>query len=125
MVVTKEDVVVLVDAVAIAVIVSINAAVGYYQEARAQREMVALRSLAARRARVVRDGKGLVIAASAIVPGDVLVLEAGDVVGADAVLLDTADLRINESALTGESGLVDDVDAGLHGVDGLGGASLW
>ena len=93
----------LLDAVAIGVIVIVNAAIGFLQEHRAERAVMALRSMTAPRARVVRDGQSVILPASEIVPGDVLVLEAGDIVAADARLLSTHVLSTNEAALTGES----------------------
>jgi Ca2+-transporting ATPase len=95
------------DAAAIAVIVIINAVIGFLQEHRAERAVMALRSMTAPRARVVRDGRSIIIPASDIVPGDVLVLEAGDVAGADARLLTAHALSTNEAALTGESAPAD------------------
>ena len=91
------------DAIAIGAIVVLNAVIGFVQEYRAERAVLALRSMTAPRARVLRDGRSVVIAASAVVPGDVLVLEAGDVVAADARLLEAHALSTNEAALTGES----------------------
>ena len=81
----------------------INAVVGFFQEHRAERAVMALRSMTAPRARVMRDGHSVMMPADAIVPGDLLVLEAGDVVAADARLLDAHALTTNEAALTGES----------------------
>jgi P-type Ca2+ transporter type 2C len=91
------------DAIAIGVIVIINAIIGFLQEHRAERAVIALRSMTAPRARVLRDGQSVIIPARDIVPGDVLVLEAGDVAAADARLLNAHALRTNEAALTGES----------------------
>jgi P-type Ca2+ transporter type 2C len=93
----------VIDAVAIGVIVSINAVVGTVQEYRAERAVIALRSLTARRARVVRDGHRLTIPAAEVVVGDVLDLEAGDVVAADARVLEAHALSTVEANLTGES----------------------
>jgi P-type Ca2+ transporter type 2C len=93
----------LLDAVAIGVIVIVNAAIGFLQEHRAERAVMALRSMTAPRARVLRDGQSVITPASGIVPGDVLVLEAGDIVAADARLLTAHALSTNEAALTGES----------------------
>ena len=93
----------LLDAVAIGVIVIVNAAIGFLQEYRAERAVMALRSMTAPRARVVRDGQSVILPASEIVPGDVLVLEAGDIVAADARLLIAHALSTSEAALTGES----------------------
>jgi Ca2+-transporting ATPase len=93
----------LADAIAIAVIVVVNALVGFFQERRAENALEALRTLTAPRATVRRDGHQLVIAAAEVVPGDLLILEAGDVVAADGRLLETNRLSTNEAALTGES----------------------
>nr|WP_242588932.1 cation-translocating P-type ATPase [Corallococcus macrosporus] len=95
------------DAVAIATIVVLNALVGFLQEYRADRAVLALRALTAPGARVLRDGVSAVIPASQVVPGDALVLEAGDVVAADARLLTAHALLTLEAALTGESTPVD------------------
>jgi P-type Ca2+ transporter type 2C len=91
------------DAIAIAAIVVLNAVVGFVQEYRAERAVLALRSMTAPRARVLRDGRATTIAAIDVVPDDVLLLEAGDLVAADARLLEASELLLNESALTGES----------------------
>ena len=93
----------VVDAVAIGTIVVLNGCVGFFQEFRAQRAVIALRSMTAPRARVVRDGAVQVIAAEEVVVGDVLVFEPGDIVAADAHVLDASRLTANEAALTGES----------------------
>lgn len=91
------------DAVAIAAILLINGAVGFYQEYRAERAMSALRSLTSPRARVMREGQAAMIPSAQVVPGDLLLLEAGDVVAADAQLLEAHALQANEATLTGES----------------------
>lgn len=109
----------VVDAVAIAAILLINAVVGFLQEARAEAAVLALRSLTAPRARVLREGHAQVIPAAEVVPGDLLLLEAGDVVAADARILEAHQLRSVEASLTGESlpveksALAVDVDAPL------------
>jgi Ca2+-transporting ATPase len=91
------------DAVAIGAIVIINGCVGFFQEYRAERAVLALRSMTAPRARVVRDGRVIEVPASHMVPGDVLLLDAGDIVAADARLIEAHALSTNEAALTGES----------------------
>lgn len=91
------------DAIAIACILIINGLVGFFQEYRAERAMLALRSLTAPRARVMRDGQPLQIAAAEVVLGDILLIEAGDVVAADASILEAYSLQANEAPLTGES----------------------
>jgi len=91
------------DAVAIATIVVLNGVVGFLQEHRAERAILALRSMTAPRARVLRDGRSVVVPAADVVSGDALLLEAGDVVAADGRLLEAHALTTNEAALTGES----------------------
>ncbi|MYZ49926.1 cation-transporting P-type ATPase [Rhizobiales bacterium L72] len=91
------------EGIAIVAVLAINGAVGYFTELRAVRSMEALRRLSQVRARVRRDGATAIIAADAIVPGDIVFLESGDVVPADLRLLETANLQSDESALTGES----------------------
>lgn len=96
-----------VDAVAIFVIVIINAGIGFWQEFSAQKSMAALSAMAAPHAFVRRDGQWADIVATEIVPGDILRLKAGDIVPADVRFLDAARLEIDEAALTGESEPVD------------------
>jgi Ca2+-transporting ATPase len=91
------------DAAVIVAVLLTNAAIGAFQEGRAQHSMEALRRMAAARARVLRDGQDQVVEARALVPGDVLLLATGDAVGADARLLSCAGLEMLEAALTGES----------------------
>jgi len=97
----------VVDAVAIGTILVINACVGFFQEYRAEKAMLALRSMTAPRARVRRGGHAVTIAAAEVVPGDALLLESGDVVAADARLVEAHALTTNEAPLTGESAPVD------------------
>jgi len=91
------------DAVAIGTILFLNALVGFFQEYRAERAVLALRALSAPRARVLRDGHSVVIPAAEVVCGDMLLLEAGDVVAADGRLREAHALQTVESLLTGES----------------------
>jgi P-type Ca2+ transporter type 2C len=93
----------LIDTVAILVIVVLNAVVGFMQSWRADRAMAALKQLAAARATVVRSRQTQEVAASNLVPGDIVLLEAGNKVPADLRLIHSAQLRVDESALTGES----------------------
>jgi Ca2+-transporting ATPase len=93
----------LVDGMAILAIVLLNAVIGFFQEYRAERAVVALARLAAPRARVMRGGRAAVVVAAEVVPGDVLLLNAGDLVAADARLVEAATLRTIEAPLTGES----------------------
>ena len=101
----------LLDAGAIGAIVIVNAVIGFLQEHRAERAVMALRSMTAPRARVMRDGHSVMIPAAAIVPGDFLMLEAGDVAAADARLHSAYALTTNEAPLTGESAPVEKTTA--------------
>ncbi|MBA4343335.1 MAG: haloacid dehalogenase [Methylibium sp.] len=91
------------DALVILAVVLVNAAVGSFQEGRAERSMAALRRLSALRVRVLREGGEQLVEARELVPGDILLLAAGDAVGADARLVEAAQLQVAEAALTGES----------------------
>lgn len=87
----------------ILVIVILNAVMGMVQESKAEKAMEALQSMSAPHARVIRDGKELLIDADKVVPGDIILVEAGDNIPADARLIESASLKSEESALTGES----------------------
>ena len=108
---------------AIAVVVVVNAAFATFQEHRADRASEALRLMLPQVVRVRRDGVTAEVPAEDVVPGDVLLLQAGDRVSADADILVNADLRLDESALTGESWPVqpkDVVRAGTYVTAGAG-----
>jgi len=92
-----------IDGAAIIVIVVLNAIFGFTQEYRAEKAIDALKELAAPKATVIRDGVKLRINSRELVPDDVILLEAGDRVPADCILLEDVQLRVDESALTGES----------------------
>ncbi|MGI5883173.1 MAG: cation-translocating P-type ATPase [Dethiobacteria bacterium] len=91
------------DALVILVVIAINAILGTIQEYRAEKALDALKTLSAPTARVIRDGEIGEVPARKLVPGDVVIIETGDFVPADGRLLETADLKIDQSALTGES----------------------
>lgn len=91
------------DAIAIVVIVVLNAVIGAIQEFRAERAVAALRMMSAPEAQVLRNREIQTIPAIDLVPGDMVLLEAGNVVPADLRLLKTSELRVDEAALTGES----------------------
>ncbi|HAA90588.1 MAG: ATPase, P-type (Transporting), HAD superfamily, subfamily IC [Thermoanaerobacterales bacterium 50_218] len=91
------------DALVIMTIVVLNAIVGFFQEYRAEKSLEALKKLASPQARVIRGGKPKKVPARQLVPGDLILVEAGDYVPADARLVSCSNLRVDESALTGES----------------------
>lgn len=93
----------VIEAIAIAAVIAINAAIGFFTELRAVRSMEALQEMGQPSVRVRRAGKIREISAEDIVPGDLVILESGDVVSADLRLMEAAKLQANESALTGES----------------------
>ncbi len=95
------------DAIAILAIVITNAILGFVQEYRAEKAMLALKKMAAPIVRVRRGGKVLEIEARELVPGDIILLEAGSAVPADSRLVESASLRVSEASLTGESLAVD------------------
>ncbi|MFQ6119396.1 MAG: calcium-transporting P-type ATPase, PMR1-type [Methanosarcinales archaeon] len=91
------------DAIAISIIIVLNAVIGFFQEYKAEKSLEALKSMTAPEARVIRDNSEIKILARELVPGDIILLEAGDKVPADSRILESATLEIDESALTGES----------------------
>jgi P-type Ca2+ transporter type 2C len=104
----------LLDAVAILVIVVLNALLGFVQEYRAERAMAALKEMAAPIVHVRRGGEVHDVPSRNLVPGDVILLEAGSAVPADARLVEGANLRVQEASLTGESHPVDKHSAAVQ-----------
>jgi Ca2+-transporting ATPase len=101
------------DIAAILAIVALNGVLGFVQEFRAERAIEALQAMSAPTARVRRGGRLLTVAAFELVPGDIVLLEAGNLVPADLRITEAHQLRINESALTGESAPVEKTDGPL------------
>ena len=91
------------EAVSVAVVISVNALVGFGTEMRAVRSMEVLRQLGRVATRVRRSGITMDIEADTVVPGDIVLIEGGDVITADLRILDASNLQADESTLTGES----------------------
>lgn len=90
-------------AAVIIIVITINAILGTVQTVKAEQSLQSLKNLSGPEAKVLRDGAAIIIPARELVVGDVILLEAGDMVPADGRLIENASLKINESALTGES----------------------
>jgi len=93
----------LIDTYVILGILVLNALIGATQERKAESSLEALQKLSAPETKVFRDGVVKSIPTKELVPGDIVILETGDVVPADLRLFETSNLRIQESAMTGES----------------------
>lgn len=91
------------DVIIIMFVVIANAILGVYQESKAEKAIEALHKMAASMCKVYRDGQMSVIKSEDVVIGDVILLEAGDAVPADGRIIESASMKIEESALTGES----------------------
>lgn len=91
------------DVIIIMFVVIVNAILGVYQESKAEKAIEALQKMAAATTKVLRDGKVCEIPSEDLTVGDIVLLEAGDAVPADGRIFESASLKIEESALTGES----------------------
>ena len=92
-----------IDSIIIAIIVVMNAFLGFVQEYRAEKTLEALQKIASPKAVVLREGKEAIIESKNVVPGDVLVFKVGDKISSDARLIEVHDVKIQEAVLTGES----------------------
>ncbi|MCD7972651.1 MAG: cation-transporting P-type ATPase [Candidatus Azobacteroides sp.] len=92
-----------VDAIVIVLVAFINTLIGFFQEGKAQRALEQIKNLLSLKADVIRNGERREIDASQLTPGDIVLLNPGDKVPADLRLLSVNNLKIEESALTGES----------------------
>ena len=95
------------DSIIILIVVIVNAIIGVVQESKAEKSLEALQKLSSHVAKVVRNGKVEVVASRELIPGDVVVLDTGDYVPADLRIIESANLKSQESSLTGESVPVD------------------
>lgn len=97
------------DVIIIMFVVVVNAALGVYQESKAEKALEALQEMSAATSKVLRDGQIITVKSEDLVVGDVVLLEAGDAVPADGRIIDSKSMKIEEAALTGESVPVDKV----------------
>ncbi|MDO5523570.1 MAG: calcium-translocating P-type ATPase, PMCA-type [Bacteroidia bacterium] len=91
------------ESIIILAILLVNAIIGVWQESKAQSSLEALNRMSAPHSKVLRDGEVTEIVSTEIVPGDIVVLDTGDIIPADVRLLEAVNLKVQESALTGES----------------------
>lgn len=106
-----------IDSLIIVIVVILNAILGLVQENNAEKSLEALQKMASPKAKVIRGGNTLTIDASHIVVGDLLVLEAGDCIASDGRIVECFNLKVDESALTGESVPVDKISTVIEGND--------
>ncbi|MES2766914.1 MAG: cation-translocating P-type ATPase [Bacteroidota bacterium] len=92
-----------IEAIAILVVILVNALIGFLMELQARSSMNALREMDVIHSRVIRDGQTQEIPSEKLAPGDVVILEAGDVIPGDGRLVESNQLQCDESSLTGES----------------------
>ncbi|SHG29432.1 cation-transporting P-type ATPase [Dysgonomonas macrotermitis] len=92
-----------VDTIVILIVAIVNASIGYFQENKAEKALEDIKKMLSHTAQIVRDGKRLEIGASHLAIGDLVLLHPGDKIPADLRLIKADNLRIEESALTGES----------------------
>ena len=90
-------------AIVIFVVITMNAVLGTIQTVKAEQSLDSLKQLSAPEAKVVRDGSVIQIPSREVTIGDEVILEAGDCIPADGKLIECASLKVDESALTGES----------------------
>ena len=115
------------DAGVIFLFLVINAALGFFQEYRAENALKLLKSFVDRKTRVRRDGKETLLSVTEVVPGDIIILDAGDMIPADGYFLLAESVTVDESPMTGESepiekrsGKLEDPPTGFYGADNIG-----
>ena len=116
----------LTESYVILAILIINAIIGTVQERKAQSSLEALNRMSAPQTKVLRRGQVAEVVSTAIVPGDIVILDTGDIIPADLRLLEAVNLKVQESALTGESvpvekhdGLLDEGEVPLGDRDNM------
>ncbi len=109
------------DTIIILIVVIVNAIIGVSQEAKAEKSLEALQKLTDHATKVIRNGKLEVVPAKDLVPGDVVVLDTGDYIPADLRVIEAANLKSQESSLTGESVPVEKTPAVIEEIEvGIG-----
>jgi len=101
------------DSLVIFLAVGLNTILGFFQEYKAERSLIALKQMLVPYSRVVRDGKEILIETKNLVPGDLVILLPGNKVPADGVVVESVDLKVDEAMLTGESVAVEKETASL------------
>jgi potassium/sodium efflux P-type ATPase len=96
------------------VVIFVNAIFSFWQEFKAEKAIDALRKLIPSYSRVIREGDEIKVPTSDIVPGDIIIIEEGDNVPADARLIEAQELRVNNSAFSGESKLSHKMSEGFQ-----------
>ena len=107
-------------AIVILVVITMNAILGTVQTVKAEQSLDSLKAMAGPEAKVLRNGDIIKVPSSEITVGDIVSLEAGDYVPADGRILENASLKVDESALTGESLGVDKTEDAIEGEVPLG-----
>src|SRR5699024_12137726 len=102
-------------AIVILIVITINAILGTVQTVKAEQSLNSLKAMSAPEAKVVRGGDVIKIPSSQVTMGDIVMLEAGDYVPADGRILENASLKVDESALTGESLAVEKMEDAIEG----------
>ncbi len=104
----------MLDAIMIGIIVLVNSGLGFLQEFRAEKAMIALEKMESDKAIVVREGEERRIDASLLVPGDIIVLSEGEHVPADARILESVNMKVDEAVFTGESVPVEKIEEKMN-----------
>ena len=107
-------------AIVILIVITINAILGTVQTVKAEQSLASLKKLSGTEAKVLRDGSVVPIPSAEVTVGDIVMLDAGDYIPADGRLLESASLKVDESALTGESLGVEKMTDAIEGEVPLG-----
>ena len=107
-------------AIVILIVITINAILGTVQTVKAEQSLASLKKLSGPEAKVLRDGSVVPIPSAEVTVGDIVMLDAGDYIPADGRLLESAGLKVDESALTGESLGVEKMTDAIEGEVPLG-----